>query len=261
MLGKLFKYDFKWINKVMYIYFAIFLIITVCVKIVEGMEQTLLMVIIDKILSGMFISCCISIIITCFIRIWVRFMTNFYKDESYLTHTLPVTKSELFNSKVISSILSLILSIVVVLIGIFYVYLGNNGFEVLKNMYQSLVNVYNSSFAVLFVVGLIVIVLLEVIYFMLSGMFGIVMGYRSNNHKTLKSIIIGIFTYGILSIISVSIFSLIGNYAEFNIVVDGFPDLNTVRSMGITGIVIYFVFDVLYYFVIKRIFNSGVNVD
>ena len=52
MLGKLIKYDFKWINKVMYIYFAILFIITISVKIIESLEQTLLMVIVDKILSG-----------------------------------------------------------------------------------------------------------------------------------------------------------------------------------------------------------------
>jgi len=262
MLGKLFKYDFKWINnKVMFIYYSVFLIITILVKAIESFEQTILMVVVDKILSGMFISCFISIIITCFMRIWARFIDNFYKDSSYLTHTLPVTKDELFNSKVLASIASLIIAIIIVLLGAFYVFLGDNGFDTLKIMYQSLIDAYNSSFAFIFVIGLILLVLLEVLFFMFSGIFGIIIGHRFNNYKMFKSIAIGIGSYLLLSIIMFMILSLIGNYADINNIVDGFPPLNTVKVFGGVGIITYLVFDIAYYFMAKNIFNKGVNVD
>lgn len=104
MLGKLFKYDFKWMSKVTYVYVLILIVISIALKIVESVDQTFLLVILDKILVSMFISCIVSILLTSSIRIWARFINNFYKDESYLTHTLPVTKNELFNSKVLAGI-------------------------------------------------------------------------------------------------------------------------------------------------------------
>ena len=48
MLKRLFKYDFKWINKVMIIYYIILLVISILTKIVESMDQTFLLLIIDK---------------------------------------------------------------------------------------------------------------------------------------------------------------------------------------------------------------------
>ena len=57
---------------------------------------TLLTTILDKIMSGAFISLSISVIITCLIRIWVRFNVTLYKDESYLTHTLPIKRETIY---------------------------------------------------------------------------------------------------------------------------------------------------------------------
>ena len=34
-------------------------------------------------------------------RMWVRFRSNFYGDESYLTHTLPIKREVLYTSKIL----------------------------------------------------------------------------------------------------------------------------------------------------------------
>ena len=150
MLGKLFKYDFKWMSKVTYVYVLILIVISIALKIVESVDQTFLLVILDKILVSMFISCIVSILLTSSIRIWVRFINNFYKDESYLTHTLPVTKNELFNSKVLAGICSLLLSALVIVACLALVFINKESLESLKMMWDSLVAVYNSVFAVFF---------------------------------------------------------------------------------------------------------------
>lgn len=261
MLGKLLKYDFKWINKVLCVHFIILFILSIAVRIVESMEQTLLLVVIDKIVSAMFISCVISIIITCTMRIWSRFINNVYKDESYLTHTLPVTKNQIFNAKILSGILSLILSALVIVICVAISIIDKSMIETIKVMYQSLVNVYGGFVSVCFVIGLVLLVLLEVIYLMMSGIFGIVVGYRTNNYKVIKSIIVGIASYGVLSVISFIILGIMSKYADFNIVASGFPSLNTLKIMGLTFIIVYLVYDLAYYFVSKKLFNKGVNVD
>ena len=261
MLGKLFKYDFKWINKTMYVYYAILFILSIAVKVVESMKQDLLLLVIDKIVSAMFIGCVVSIIITCIMRIWTRFINSAYKDESYLTHTLPVTKNQIFNAKMISSVLSIIMSALVIVFCIAIVYLNKDTIEMLKAMYKSLIDVYGSIFALCFVIGLVLLILLEIIYLMMAGIFGIVTGYRFNNYKAIKSIIIAIVSYGVLNVISFIILGIMSKFADFKIVADSFPSMNTMKIMGFTFIIVYLVYNLAYYFISKKIFNKGVNVD
>lgn len=261
MLGKLLKYDFKWINKTMYVYFIILFILSIAVKIVESMEQTLILVIIDKTLSSMFISCIVSIVITCVLRIWGRFIKTVYKDESYLTHTLPVTKNQILNAKVLASILSLALSALVIFVCIAFVYINETTITMIQSMYQSLVDVYSGVFAVFFIIGIVLLIFLEIVYFMMAGIFGIVVGYRSNNLKTLKAIIIGIVSYGVLSTISFIVLVIMSKFVDFEIVSDGFPSLSAIKVIGLTFIIVYLIYNLIYYFASKTILNKGVNVE
>lgn len=41
----------------------------------------------------------VSSLINGLMRSWVRFITNIYKDESYLTHTLTIEKKDIYLSK------------------------------------------------------------------------------------------------------------------------------------------------------------------
>ena len=260
MLGKLFKYDFKWMSKVTYIYVLILIVISIALRIVESVDQTFLLVILDKILVSMFISCIVSILLTTSLRIWVRFINNFYKDESYLTHTLPITKSEIFNSKIIAGILSILMTAIVIIACVAIVALPLIA-DPLKIMYDSLVQTYNGTYAVLFIIGIVLLIALEIIFFMISGIFGIVVGHSFNNYKMLISIIVGILSYCLLSTISLIIMGILSEVADFEIVNNAFPSLRTLKIMGFTSIGIYLLFNLTYYFIAKKILNRGVNVD
>ena len=261
MLSKLFKYDFKWMTKVTYIYALILVVISIALKIVESVDQTFLLVILDKILVSMFISCVVSILLTCSIRIWVRFINNFYKDESYLTHTLPVTKNELFNSKVLAGICSLLLSVLVIVICLAFVYLNKSTIEELKMMWDSLVATYNSVFAVLFVIGLVVLIILEIIYIMMAGILGITIGHRSNNFKMVKSIAVGLISYGLLSAMSLGVIGIVSKIIDYDIIGNGFPSMNYLIGVGSAGLAVYLIYNIVYYLIAKKVFNKGVNVD
>ena len=264
MLGKLFKYDFKWINRVMPIYYILLIIISIATKIVEYLlnnDGSLLLVIVDKILVAMFIGCSVSIMITCIMRIWVRFINNIYKDESYLTHTLPVTRNQIFNSKILAGILSLLISASVIVFCVVFVYISNDTIDSIKMMWDSLVATYNNFSAVLIVVGIILLITLEIIYMMMAGIFGITIGHCFNNFKILKSVIIGIGSYSLLSFMSLIVVVIISNFIDFDIIGNGFPTINYIRTTGIASLTIYLVFNIVYYFIAKKVFNMGVNVD
>ena len=261
MLSKLFKYDFKWMTKVTYIYVLILIVISIALKIVESLDQTFLLVILDKILVSMFISCIVSILLTTSLRIWVRFINNFYKDESYLTHTLPVTKNELFNSKVLAGICSLLLSALVIVACFAFVYLNKTNIDSLKMMWDSLVAAYNSVFAVLFVIGLVLLIILEIIYIMMSGILGITIGHRSNNFKIVKSIAVGLISYGLLSAMSLGVIAIVSKLINYDIIGNGFPSMNYLIGVGSAGLLVYLIYNIVYYLIAKKVFNKGVNVD
>ena len=92
MLKKILKYDLLYIYKVLIVFYTLSLFFAVMTRITTIDNPPLIMLIINKILSGTTIALIINIIINSIMRIWVRFKNNIYGDESYLTHTLPVKK-------------------------------------------------------------------------------------------------------------------------------------------------------------------------
>lgn len=263
MLGKLLKYDFKWINKVMFIYFIISIALSLLTKLVETFEQTIIVTIIDKILVGMLISCFFSILITCLIRVWVRFKNNIYKDESYLTHTLPITKATIYNSKIISSCLSIILAILVILGCFLLVFLNNSTIILIKDTFTNLAQIFGKAKLIGMIITLFLIILLEVIYMMQAGIFGIIVGNRANNYKTLRSVLIGIMSYGILSGFTLVILYVIAkiNPTLMELYSTNIPSSQAIEQLIYISLTAYIIYNLGFYFASKKILQKGVNVD
>ena len=263
MLGTLLKYDLKWINKVMIIYYIIAFTLALITRFVETLEQTTIVTIIDKILVGTLISCIFSITITCLLRVWVKFKTSIYKDESYLTHTLPVKKSTIYNSKMIVAYLSVIISFVVILACFLIVILNNSTFEYIKDIFNRFAGMIGKSKLIGLIIAVVFTVILEVIYMMQAGIFGIILGYRSNNHKALKSVIFGIVSYIFLSILTLGILYIIAkiNPTLMEIYTKNTPSIETIEQLIYVSLGIYIVYNIIFYIAGKKILQKGVNVD
>ena len=102
MLKKLLKYDLIYTYKIIIIYYTLSIIFALLTRIFLNFDATLLNII-GSICSGVTITFMINILVNTLIRNWVRFNYNFYKDESYLTHTLPVSKTKLYLSKFLTA--------------------------------------------------------------------------------------------------------------------------------------------------------------
>ena len=63
-------------------------------------ENSLIFNIIGNVCIGTAIAMVVNVLINNLIRVWVRFIRNSYKDESYLTHTIPVSRKTLYLSKI-----------------------------------------------------------------------------------------------------------------------------------------------------------------
>lgn len=262
MLKKLLKYDLKWCYKPLLVFYILAIFFSIIVRIVESLEQTLIVLVIDKICCGIVIAMIINILINCFMRNWSRFVRNIYKDESYLTHTLPVSKNEIFFSKVLTAIITLLTSFIVIIICLAIATLNKDTWIILKEYLEQSAIYFNSSvFSLIFV--LIITIFFEFLFMMMSGILGIIIGHRANNFKIVKSIIIGFFTYIILSSMSLGALFIAGliNSDIMSLFNNIEVSSNALKNMMLVGILVYAIYNLGIYFIGNKLLNKGVNVD
>lgn len=262
MLKKLLKYDLKWCFKPLIVFYILAIFFSVITRVVESFEQTLILLIIDKICSGIVIAMIANIVINCFMRNWVRFIRNIYKDESYLTHTLPVNKSTIYLSKILTAIITLLVSFIVIVACVAIVCLNENSWIALKQSLEQSAVFFNSSvFSLIFV--LVITIFFEFLFMEMSGILGIIIGHKSNNLKIVKSIVFGFVIYMILSAVSLGVLYIAGcvNADIMSIFKNMKVSSNAIKSTLIVGIFAYAIYNFIVYFAGKKILEKGVNVD
>ena len=82
MLKKLLKYDLKNIFKLLVIFYILSMLFGILTRIFFSFHNSLVLRIIGEITQGAAISMMCSTLINNILRMWVRFKTNFYGDES-----------------------------------------------------------------------------------------------------------------------------------------------------------------------------------
>ena len=262
MLKKLLKYDLKWCYKPLLVFYILAIFFSTIVRIVESFEQSLIVLIIDKICCGVVIAMIINILINCFMRNWARFVRNIYKDESYLTHTLPVSKNKIYLSKILTAIITLLTSFIVIIACLAIATLNKDTWIILKeSLEQSAIYFDSSVFSLIFV--MIITIFFEFLFMMMSGILGIIIGHRSNNLKIVKSIVIGFIIYMILSSMSLVALFVAGllNSDIMSLFNNIEVSSNALKSMMLVGILVYAIYNLGIYFIGNKLFNKGVDVD
>ena len=262
MLKKLLKYDLKWCYKPLLVFYILAIFFSIIVRIVESFEQSLIVLIIDKICSGVVIAMLINILINCFMRNWARFVRNIYKDESYLTHTLPVNKNKIYLSKILTAMITLLTSFIVILVCLATCCLNENSWIILKqSLEQSAIYFDSSVFSLIFV--MVITIFFEMLFMMMSGILGVIIGHKSNNLKIVKSIIIGFIVYMILSSMSLGALFIVGliNSDIMSLFNNIEVSSNALKGMMLVAILVYAIYNLGIYFMGNKILNKGVNVD
>ena len=263
MLKKLLKYDLQNIYKGLIIFYSLSLFFGILTKLFFSIENSFIMNVIGKICSGTTIAMIFNILINNLMRLWVRFKNNFYGDESYLTHTLPIDKKTLYLSKFLTSIITLFSSALVIAITLFIAYYSKENIEFIKSLLLPLATVYEST-VITIILAFIFVCFLEITNMLQSGYVGIVLGHKKNNNKMVFSILFGFGTYLLTQIFTVLV---VFAFALFN------PELmnlfytmealnvSTIKLCIYLAIAIYTLNIFILYFVNSKLFSKGVNVD
>ena len=263
MLAKLLKYDLKYMLKNMSVFYIFALFFAITTRIFFSIEQTVIVNIVGSISAGCMISMLVNILINTMMISWVRFRNSIYKDEAYLTHTLPVTKNDIYNSKFIQALVFFIVGFMVIILSIFIAYYTKDNWMLLKEFVSGItigLN-FNSS---LFVVSIIFIIFLEIFNAIQCGFLGIILGYKKNNNKIGFSVLYGFISYILVQCLVLLLVFIVGIF-DSNIM-DLFKNnilLNTdsLKLLVILAIVTYMIIIAFMSFVCKKILNNGVNIE
>ena len=264
MLKKLLKYDLKYMIKNMSVFYILAIFFAITTRLLSLPEKSVIIVILTKISSGCVIAMIANIIINVMMRSWVRFRDSLYKDEAYLTHTLPVTKQDLYNSKLLQTLIFFLVGFIVSLITLFIAYYTPETWQTIKGFIRKITVGFNMSVAY-FITLSIVIIFLELFNAIQCGFLGIIMGYRRNSSKLGFSVLFGfvaylvsqsvvlglVFVYGLFDPTVMELFKT----ATINIDVNAFKVLGTIS--GILYLILIFSMSI----VCKKMLNKGVNIE
>lgn len=263
MLGKLLKYDLKWSYKVLVYFYALALVFSLIGRGLQGIENSVIFTVISGFCIGVGFGLSIGAIFNCIIRLWLRFKLNLYGDESYLTHTLPVSKGTIFASKVLSAFITIFISTIVFGVCLFICYYSKENLEILKNGLELAASTYDTTVLnlVLLILG---VLFLQMIFIVLVGNVGIILGHKASKNKIIKSIVIGFALYMATQIFSVL---LVFGFALFN---SDFMNLfktmsvigtETIKSLMYSAMGLYVVYIIFYFILGKKKLDRGVNVE
>ena len=263
MLMKLLKYDLKWSYRHLVIFYISTLLFALFTRFFLSFDNSTIFDIIGKICAGVTISLIVNILINNFTRVWVRFTRNIYGDESYLTHTLPVNRKDVYLSKTLLAIITMFTSILVILISLFLCYYSKENLDIIKSFLEIVASTYDST-----VLGLMIAFgitfFLEMVVVLLTGFMGIIIGHSYNHGKVLKSVLFSFLIYFMvqtLTLIAIFIFGLF-NADIMSLFTSNDPfSSDTIKLILAVAIILYSVYIVVIDFINRKLFNKGINID
>ena len=263
MLTKLLKYDLKYMIKNMSIFYILSIFFAITTRILFAMKETIMIKIISQISVGCLFAMVANILINSLMRSWIRFRDSIYKDESYLTHTLPVTKNDIYNSKFLQTLIFFIFGFIVILVSLFIAYYTKDRWLLLTNYISTITTGLNFKTS-LFVIGMISVIFLEIFNALQCGFLGIILGYKNNNNKILFSVLYGFIAYIVSQSLVLFLTFIVGLFNKN--IMDLFKNnilLDTASFKLLMGlaIILYLIIIFTMSIVCKKIFNKGVDVE
>lgn len=263
MLSKLLKYDLKWELKFLSIFYILGLFFAVLTRLFSKIDNSLFMNIVSEITRGATFSMIFSALANNILRLWVKFRQSVYGDESYLTHTLPVKKSTIYLSKILTAVISIFVSLIIIISGILILYYSKSNVIYIKNALSQILSAFNISVTGA-IVTLLLVLFLEIINILQCGYMGMIIGHRFNNAKLGMSVLFGFITYTISQIFIVALLFIpaIFNSDFMNLFfTTDTINFEIIKYAVILSVISYSLLIVLGFFINLKIFNKGVNVD
>ncbi|MFQ6724151.1 MAG: hypothetical protein ACLRFE_02320 [Clostridia bacterium] len=261
MLGKLLKKDLKRNMRWMWILFVSTILVAIVTRGFKELgEDILFFKVLGIFFDSVFYSLLVNVILQPFLRNFLNFSKSFYGDESYLTHTLPATKSQLITSKFITAVIEMALGFISLVVSLFIMFFSPTVFDKLRLILSLVIS---GKFSLFWAITLfVVLVVVEFLMFISIIYFSIVIAYRAKEKRVLKTFLLttlmAFIAITILSIAMIIVLAINGVKLTSSTLI---LSSSAFMSVIITGIVVYSAISVMFYVLAKNEFSKGVNVD
>lgn len=259
MLKKLLKYDFKTLLQTLLPIYGISLILSIISNIFIRLSKlTPIFRIPMTLITGLSILVCIGTIFITFICGIINFYKQTVKDEGYLLHTLPVSKSNIIISKLTSLITMEILSVLVVIITLIITININPSkiIDVIKTILENLEGYKLTSIIILLAI------LIGQITNILLVFTSISFGQKHATNKLLYSVIYGIVIYNITQIITTIIYlPILLNDKYVEALSETIPASNILNIMLIIATTTSLIIGIIYYILTKKNLENKLNLE
>ena len=255
------KYDLKKMLKLLIWLYPFALVLAGITRLLSIWNDIQAIKIVGMVFAGFTYAVVANIIVNTFVHILLRFSNSFYKDESYLTHTLPVKKNTLLLSKYLSSLIVILASVLCSFLSLFIIFYSHEFMQNLKMALDGVVSGFSMSSG-LFVFLIILIIFSQICAMMSMAFSAIVKGYSYNHRRGIKGLL-WFLAYYCACLITIIILAVIVTAitGDISTLFSNQMSSGAFLSVMIVALVSYIGVAILFYFVCRKEFNKGVNVD
>ena len=258
MLNKLFKLEFKWVNKFALYFGGGALLLGLASRLTTDLTSVA-GVVVHNTLQSLAISAAVGLIANVLARSITRFRNTLIKDEAYLLRTLPVEPSVHWNSHVLSFALSMLICLITLLGVLALLFMDAKLWETIKNLFA------DNTIALIF---LALTLIFEITTLGLSIFTGTILGRRTSKNRNCAIAFYTIAFYWGAQLLLLGLAYVLGqlfpSFANIFSATDDMPFLDvtkTFQNFFVLSGLFYALFSVVLYFVGKHALQKGVDVD
>ena len=194
MLLRLLKQDLRATGRIMIVLYAAVLVLAAVSRLLSTfMDKTvgnMLILIFSRVISILFVIAVVACVVMAFVLMLIRFYRNLVTDEGYLMFTLPVTTGQLIWSKLLVSVLWVVVSAVVGVLASFILTVGTNAQDVIFSLdLKELFRGFTGGESAVIIVLIVTLVLLYAAYTYLRCYAAMAIGQSFSSRKLLLSVV------------------------------------------------------------------------
>lgn len=206
MLGKVLKYDLKALCRYLIPLYAVLFGLGIMIRLLGFFDNvSIIAIICGLMIVALVVLSCLSFVLNGIFSV-KYYLENLFKDEGYLTHTLPVKKGTLLFSKVLASLVTFSMTALVLIISLIVAFYQ-------KGLFVDVVKVLNLSIYGMsvyeFLLFMIVYGIIGYIATILMVYAAIAIGYSRSSNKLVSSVVWGLIFYFVMEFLYLGLLGII----------------------------------------------------
>ncbi len=206
MLSKVLKYDLKALCRYLIPLYVVLFGLSVMIRLLGFFDNiSVIAIICGLMIVALVMLSALSFVLTGIFSV-KYYLDNLFKDEGYLTHTLPVKKGTLLLSKVLVSLVAFVVTALVLIVSLIIAFYQEGLFgEVIKGFNLSIygMKIYE------FLLFMIVYGIIGYITSILMVYASIAIGYSRSSNKLVNSVVCGLIFYFVMEFLYLGLLGII----------------------------------------------------